>query len=186
VKVWNGLQAQYSQLGGCDQAEEDGGRMQNLPENYEGATDPARAFADLRAEIAVLRRAVEALPAARQESQQLAGLIGTARQRSAQRTRLIRATLAAFVVGLLVAPLVAGALPFGLNGRVAAFITKADHGQAGAALMHADISEDWREVANAAHLMQANQREIAACRETAARVRQDARCTITVPAIPEE
>lgn len=43
--------------------------MEDTPEEQYEATDPAQAFEDLRAEVSVMRRAVEALPAAWEDNQ---------------------------------------------------------------------------------------------------------------------
>ena len=224
--------------------------MEDMPEEHFPSADPAQAFEDLRAEVSVMRRAVEALPGAWEENQppdyspdlgrlakglavvaahldainkhpaltmtpeqhrqaialagnglmreaaqkldratqdaererqQLANLIGTARRQDEQRTWLVYAALAAFAVGLLVSPFVAGALPFGLDGRIAALIMKADRWDAGEALMQAGSLDGWQSAVNAWNLVRANQKEIAACSEAAAKTEKDQRCTITVP-----
>ncbi len=223
--------------------------MEDTPEEHFPSADPAQAFEDLRAEVSVMRRAMEALPSAWEENQppdyspdlgriakglavvagqldainkhpaltmtpeqhrqaiaqagnglvreaaqkldratqdtererqQLAGLIGTARRQDEQRTWLIYAALVAFAVGLLVAPFVAGALPFELDGRIAALIMKGDRWDAGEALMQAGSPDGWQSAVNAWNLVRANQKEIAACSEAAAKTKKDQRCTITV------
>ena len=167
--------------------------MEDTGRDDEETGDPARAFDDLRAEISVLRRAVEALPAALEDNrapdyspdlgrivqglshvgatlgviekhsalrltpeqhqaaiaragegllreavqklehaaheahrarQQLGGMIGTIREQNAQWNWVFFTGLAACVAGLLLSPVLAGALPFGLDGRVAALIMK--------------------------------------------------------------
>jgi len=224
--------------------------MEDTPEEHHEAADPVQAFEDLRAEVSVMRRAVEALPGAWEENRppdyspdlgqltkglavvaaqldainkhptltmtpeqhrqaiaqagndlmreaaqkldratqdaererrQFAGLIGTARRRGEQRTWLIYVGIAAFVLGLLVSPLVAGVLPFGLDGRVAAFIMKADRWRAGEALMQAANPDGWNGAVNAWTLVRANQKEISTCSKTATKSKRDVRCTITVP-----
>jgi len=229
--------------------------MEDAPEEHYPSADPAQAFEDLRAEVSVMRRAVEALPGAWEENQppdyspdlgriakelavvagqldaidkhpaltmtpeqhrqaiaqagnglmreasqkldratrdaererlQLAGLIGTARRQDEQRSWLIYAALAAFAVGLLASPFVAGALPFGLDGRIAALIMKADRWEAGEALMQAGNPDGWQRALNAWNLVRANQKEIAACGEAVAKSTKDQGCTITVPAVPAQ
>ena len=123
---------------------------------------------------------------AERERQQLAGLIGTARRQDEQRTWLVYAAVAAFAVGLLVSPFVAGALPFGLDGRIAALIMKADRWDAGEALMQADSPEGWQNALNAWNLVRTNQKEIAARSDAAAKTKKDERCTITVPPGPAQ
>ena len=218
--------------------------------DHHGAADPAQAFEDLRAEVSVLRRAIEALPGAWEESRppdytpslgtivqglaavenqlagiekhpalrltpeqhqqaiaqagnvlmreaaqkldraaqdaererhQLAGLIGTVRKQDAQRNWLLYAASGALVVGLLVSPFVAGALPFGGDSAVAAVIMKANRWNAGIALMQAGSPDGWRGLADASNLVRVNQEALAACREAAAKAKKEQRCTITVP-----
>ena len=222
-----------------------------MEDTHDPASDPAQAFDNLRAEVSMMRRAVEALlgvwkenrppdyspdlghiakslavvvarldaidkhPAlamtpeqhrraiaqtgsglmgeaaqklgqviqgVEHERQQLASLIGTARQRKEQRNWLLRAASGALVVGLLVSPFVAGALPFGGDSAVAAVIMNANRWNAGIALMQAGSPDGWRGLADASNLVRVNQEALAACREAAARAKQDQRCTITVPA----
>ena len=216
-----------------------------------GRSDPAQAFEDLRAEVSELRRAVEALPGAWEDSRppdytpslgtiakgmatvesrlagiekhpalrltpeqhqqavaqagntlmreaaqkldraaqdaererhQLAGLIGTVRKQDAQRNWLLYAASGALVVGLLVSPFVAGALPFGGDSAVAAVIMNANRWNAGIALMQAGSPDGWRGLADASNLVRVNQEALAACREAAAKAKKEQRCTITVPA----
>ena len=219
--------------------------------DHHGAADPAQAFEDLRAEVSVLRRAIEALPGAWEDSRppdytpslgtiaqgmatvesrlagiekhpalrltpeqhqqavvqagnmlmreaaqkldraaqdaererhQLAGLIGTVRKQDAQRNWLLYAASGALVVGLLVSPFVAGALPFGGDSAVAAVIMNANRWNAGIALMQAGSPDGWRGLADASNLVRVNQEALAACREAAAKAKKEQRCTITVPA----
>jgi hypothetical protein len=219
--------------------------------DHHGAADPAQAFEDLRAEVSVLRRAIEALPGAWEESRppdytpslgtivqglaavenqlagiekhpalrltpeqhqqaiaqagnvlmreaaqkldraaqdaererhQLAGLIGTVRKQDEQRNWLLWAASGALVVGLLVSPFLAGVLPFGGDSAVAAVIMRADRWNAGIALMQVGSPDGWRGVAEASDLVRVNQEALATCREAAARVKKEQRCTITVPA----
>jgi hypothetical protein len=84
--------------------------------------------------------------------------------------------------GLLASPFVAGALPFGGDGAVAAVIMKADRWHAGIALMQAGSPDGWRGVADASNLVRVNQEALAACREAAVKAKKEQRCTITVPA----
>ena len=219
--------------------------------DHHGAADPAQAFEDLRAEVSVLRQAVEALPGAWEDSRlpdytpslgtianglaavdgrlagiekhpalrltpeqhqqavaqagnvlmreavqkldraaqdaererhQLAGLIGTVRKQDEQRNWLLYAASGALVVGLLVSPFVAGALPFGGDSAVAAVIMNANRWNAGIALMQAGSPDGWRGLADASNLVRVNQEALAACREAAAKAKKEQRCRITVPA----
>lgn len=223
--------------------------MADRGEEDEAAADATQAFEDLRAEVAVLRQAVEELPGAWEENRppdttptlgaiakglagvagrleaieqhpalrltpdqhrqaiaqagqgvmreamqqleratqgfaherwQLASLIGSVRQQGEQRAWLVSTGFAALVAGLLLSPLAIGALPFGLDGRVAALIMGEDRWDAGAALMRAASPETWDEVAAAFQLTKANSEALDACGAAAAKARKDQRCTITV------
>jgi hypothetical protein len=116
------------------------------------------------------------------ERRQLSQLVGSARQRQEQRAWLATTGLAAVVAGLLLSPLVASALPFGLNGQVAALILREDRWHAGAALMRAASPETWSELAAATQLARANDAKLGSCRAAASKAGKDQRCTITVPA----
>lgn len=104
------------------------------------------------------------------ERQQLAGLIGTIRKQDEQRNWLIYTGFAVFIVALLLSPFLYAALPFGLNGRVAALVMNTDRWDAGEALMKADSPDGWNSAVNAWNLMRANQKEISACSEEAGRL----------------
>ena len=229
--------------------------MEDTPEEHDQANAPTQAFEDLRAEVSVMRRAVEALPGAWEENQppdyspdlgriakglavvaaqldainkhpaltmtpeqhrqaiaqagnglmreaaqkldqatrdtererqQLVNLVGTIRKQDEQRNWLIYTGLAAFVVALLLSPFLYAALPFGLNGRVAALVMNTDRWDAGEALMKADSPDGWNSAVNAWNLVRANQKEISACGEEAGKTKKDQRCTITVPASPAQ
>ena len=119
---------------------------------------------------------------AERERHQLAGLIGTVRKQDEQRNWLLYAASGALIVGFLVSPFVAGVLPFGGDSAVAALIMRADRWNAGIALMQAGSPDGWRGVADASDLVRVNQEALTTCREAAARVKKEQRCTITVPA----
>jgi hypothetical protein len=119
---------------------------------------------------------------AERERHQLTGLIGTVRKQDAQRNWLLYAASGALVVGLLVSPFVAGALPFGGDSAVAAVIMNANRWNAGIALMQAGSPDGWRGLADTSNLVRVNQEALAACREAAAKAKKEQRCTITVPA----
>ena len=85
-------------------------------------------------------------------------------------------------LGFLLAPFIARALPFGLDGRVAAFIMQADRWHAGAALMETGSPEGWRIMVGDLNLVNAYQAALALCREVAAKAKKEQRCTFVVPA----
>ena len=134
----------------------------------------------------LMREAAQKLDRAAQDAErerhQLAGLIGTVRKQDEQRNWLLYAASGALVVGLLVSPFVAGALPFGGDSAVAAVIMNANRWNAGIALMQAGSPDGWRGLADASNLVRVNQEALAACREAAEKAKKEQRCTITVPA----
>jgi hypothetical protein len=211
--------------------------------------DPAQAFEDLRAEVSVLRRAVEALPTAIRESrppdyspdlavlgkgldeigeqldtilkspalmmspeaqgQAIArsgqNLIRETAQRLDQAARTVEAERsrlaamvgqvwaqdrqfkllcwtggAAFALGLLLSPIIAGLLPFGLNARVAALVMREDRWTAGAALMRAGNAGGWAQLAADTQLVSDNRQVVDACRAAAARSGKTRECTVTL------
>lgn len=135
---------------------------------------------------AVFAEAVRRLEQARQGSEhtqaQLAAMIGVVRARDQQRRWLMAVGIAALIVGIVVTPFLSRWLPFGVNGRVAATVMGTDRWHAGAALMEAQSPEGWHNLEAAASLWQANQGALTACREAAAKIQKEQRCTILVPA----
>ncbi len=107
-------------------------------------------------------------------------LNGTMRGREQQRTWLLWAGGGALLVGLILSPVLAGLLPFGLDGRVAASIMGGNRWDAGAALMQAASPQGWQSITNATELVKANQEALQACSEAAAKARKAQPCTITV------
>lgn len=217
----------------------------------EQAGDPAQAFEDLRAEVSVLRRAIEGLPTtirehrppdysqdlailgkgldeigqsletvlaspalnltpeqqgqgiaragtalvreaaqrldraaqeAERERARLSGLIGQAWARDRQVRLLCWTGGVAFAVGLLVSPILASVLPFGLNARVAALVMHEDRWTAGGALMRAANPAGWDRVVADGRLADENRDALDACRVTAVESGKAHRCTVMVAA----
>jgi hypothetical protein len=215
------------------------------------AGDPAQAFEDLRAEVSVLRRAIEALPAAMRESRSpdysqdlavigkgldevgeqletilkspaltrtpeqqgqaianaganlireaaqrldkaaqeaererscLSGIIGQAWAQDRQFRLLCWTGGAALAVGLLLSPIVAGVLPFGLNTRVAALVMREDRWAAGSELMQAANSHGWDRFIADTRFASDNRESIDACQAAAARTGKAQRCTMLLAA----
>lgn len=211
--------------------------------------DPAQAFEDLRAEVSVLRRAIEGLPAAIRENRppdysqdlavlgkgldeigqqletvlaspalnltpeqqgqgiaragsalareaaqrldratqetereraRLSGLIGQALTQDRQFRLLCWTGGVAFAVGLLVSPILASVLPFGLNARVAALVMHEDRWTAGGALMRAANPAGWDRVVADALLVDENREALDACRAAAVESGKTQRCTLTL------
>jgi hypothetical protein len=215
------------------------------------AGDPAQAFEDLRAEVSVLRRAIEALPAAIRENRpadysadlgvlgkgldeigeqletitkspalmmtpaqqgesiakagnnlireaagklndaartiegerlQLSQIVGHAWKQDRQFKLMCWTGGAALAIGLILSPLVATILPFGLNTRVAALIMREDRWAAGADLMKAGNPARWARLSADAQLVSDNREVLDACRAAAARTGKAQRCTMPVSA----
>jgi hypothetical protein len=215
----------------------------------EHAGDPAQAFEDLRAEVSVLRRAIEALPTAMRESRspdysqdlavigkgldevgeqlesilkspaltrtpeqqgqaianaganlireaaqrldraaqeaerersRLSGIIGQAWAQDRQFRLLCWTGGAALAIGLLLSPIVAGVLPFGLNSRVAALVMREDRWAAGGALMQAANPRSWDRFIADTRFASDNRETIDACQAAAARTGKAQRCAVTL------
>jgi hypothetical protein len=215
----------------------------------EHAGDPAQAFEDLRAEVSVLRRAIEALPAAMRESRspdysrdlavigkgldavgeqlesilkssamtrtpeqqdqaianaganlireaaqrldrvaqeaeregsRLSGMIGQAWAQDRQFKLLCWIGGAAFAVGLVLSPLIAGLLPFRLNTQVAALVMRADRWTAGGELMRAANSQGCDRFVADGQFANDNREAIDACRAAAARSGKAQHCGLTL------
>lgn len=217
------------------------------------AGDPAQAFEDLRAEVSVLRRAIEALPGAMRESRppdysedlavigkgldeigeqletvlaspalnltpeqqghgianaglavvreavqklnqatqdaerersRLAGIVGQAFAQDRQFRILCWTAGVAFAVGLIVSPVIASLLPFGLNTRVAALVMRDDRWTAGGELMRSGNPQAWAHYVADRKLADDNREAIDACRTALARTGKSQRCVVTLP-LPE-
>src|SRR5579859_1038607 len=129
-----------------------------------------------------VRELDSAKAAAVAERRELAAMIGTMRGQWKQWEWLGWTGGATFILGLLISPIFARALPFGWDGHVAAFIMNADRWGAGAALMEAGSPEAWRHLKSAAALLQPNESALAACWEAAAKTKKEQRCTVVMPA----
>ena len=89
----------------------------------------------------------------------------------------------ALVLGLVLSPYLVSVLFWGSwQTGVAAIVMNADRNNAGAALMQAGNPDGWNKLVNNWNLVQANQKEIDACREEATKTKKAQRCTITVSA----
>jgi Family of unknown function (DUF6118) len=140
----------------------------------------------LRAGEGAMDSAVRKLDSATADAVQvrheLAGLVGSMRGQQKQFEQLFWTGLVAAMLGLLISPLFARLLPFGIDGRVAAFIMHADRWNAGAALMEAGSPEGWQHLKSAADLLQPNEAALTACRDAAAKMKKEQHCTVVVPA----
>jgi len=134
----------------------------------------------------VMRDAVRSLDgavrASENERRELAGLIGSMRGQRQQWKWLAWTGGAALLLGLLISPAIARVLPFGFDGRIAAFIMQADRWNAGNALMKAQDPQAWNVLMAAGKLTVDNSTALGACREAAAKTKKEQHCTLVVPA----
>jgi hypothetical protein len=123
-----------------------------------------------------------AMQAIRGHASELRALIGSVREQDRQLKWLVVTGVTALLIGLLTSPVFARSLPFGLDGRVAAFIMRTDRWDAGSDLMAAGNPEAWKGVMAAVDLSKANREALSACRDAAARTKKEQRCLISVAA----
>ena len=129
-----------------------------------------------------VRELDNAMAATVAERRELAAMIGTMRGQWKQWKWLAWTGGAAFILGLLISPAFARVLPFGWDGRVAAFIMHADRWGAGNALMKAQDPEAWRVLMAAGKLTIDNSTALGACRDAAAKTKKEQHCSVIVPA----
>ncbi len=165
-----------SQLGAHLQAIEAHPALQFTPEGYQEAmTASCRQAASQ-----TLQQLQETRSASFELQQRLAQLLGTVRSRKEQRRALAIAALTTFLVGLVLAPLLARLLPFQLDTRVAAVVMATDRWHAGARLMQAGNPESWDDLYRAASLWQSNRAVIEVCSRAAAKTHKEERCEISM------
>jgi hypothetical protein len=117
---------------------------------------------------------------AERERHQLAGMIGTLREKRDQMLWLAAVFVGTFVFTLFASPVLLGELPFGWNTNAAATVMQADRWDAGSALMQAASPLGWQNLVAASDLVRANQDAIASCQKAANNDGKDHRCTILV------
>lgn len=122
-----------------------------------------------------------AVRAAENERRELAGLIGSMRGQRKQWEWLAWTGGAALILGLIISPVIARWLPFGLDGRIAAFIMQADRWQAGVDLMQASSPEALADLNAAAQLLKSNKDALAACRDAAAKTKKESVAASSCP-----
>jgi hypothetical protein len=120
--------------------------------------------------------------AAVEERRELAAMIGTMRGQWKQWEWLAWTGIAAFFLGVLISPMFARVLPFGWDGRVAAFIMNGDRWDAGSAMMKSQSPEAWNVLMAAGKLTADNSVALGACRDAAAKAKKEQHCGIVVPA----
>jgi hypothetical protein len=132
----------------------------------------------------LIREAAQRLDRAAQEAERersrLSGIIGQAWAQDRQFKLLCWTGGAALAVGLLLSPIVAGVLPFGLNGRVAALVMREDQWTAGSDLMRRGNPQAWNRFSTDAAAMNDNREAIDACRAALVRTGKSQRCVVTL------
>jgi phosphate/sulfate permease len=108
------------------------------------------------------------------------GIIGQAWAQDRQFKLLCWTGAAAFAVGLLLSPIIAGFLPFGLNARVAALVMRQDQWTAGSDLMRGGNPRAWERFNADAATLSDNREAIDACRAALARTGKSQRCVVTL------
>jgi hypothetical protein len=213
------------------------------------AGDPAQAFEDLRAEVSVLRRAIEGLPATVRENRppdysadlgvlgkgldeigeqlekitaspalmmtpaqqgesiaragnnlvreaaqrldraaqtiedergRLANIVGQAWAQDRQFKLICWTAGIAVAVGLVLSPLMASLLPFGLNTRIAALVMRDDRWAAGEALMRAGNPAGRAQLDADTRLVSDNREAVEACRAALAKTGKAQRCVVNL------
>jgi hypothetical protein len=112
----------------------------------------------------------------------LAGHLDSASDRKIQDRYLWIVGATGGVVGILATLFLPMLLPFSAAPHVASIVMADSPWRAGMSLMAFDSPEGWDRVASADKLIEANKAEVAACRGTAAKTRNDQKCMISVPA----
>jgi len=136
-----------------------------------------------RAGAATLREAMETFrneaAAIGLERRQLGQIIGAALDQEDQRRRQLWFGGIGAIVGLIFFPLIAAFAPGGTH-LAALAIGETDRWQAGGVLMHAGSPEGWREFVSAAMLVRTNADAIRACRDAAAKVGKEQKCSVII------
>ena len=129
-----------------------------------------------------VQRLDHATRAAIAERSELAAMIGAMRGKRRQWKWLGWTAAVALMLGLILSPVLAGTLPFGWNGQVAAFVMRKDRWNAGIALMQASNPSGWEVLSSEINLSIANHAALSACREAAAKTKKEQRCSVVVSA----
>ena len=116
------------------------------------------------------------------EAKRLEATIGAARTKRRQLEVLAGVAGSALLLGVLLSPFLARLLPFGLDENVAAVVLHADRWDAGTRLMASANPDAYRTLQETAELFRTNRDALAQCREAAAKVKKEQRCTINLSA----
>jgi hypothetical protein len=152
--------------------------LKQTPDHYAGAI--------VRAGESAMQKGVNALSDATSrvsdERRYLEGLIGTIQGKREQTKDLFLVGIVCALMGFVLFPFVGMVLPFGWDGRVAAFILGESRWDAGSTLMHAHSPSGWNMLADAGRLVAANEEALSRCRQTAEKTKKPQRCSVLVPA----
>jgi hypothetical protein len=111
-------------------------------------------------------------------------MIGQAQAQDRQFRALCWVGGVALAVGLVLSPLVASVLPFGLNTRIAGLVIRQDRWNAGADLMRTANPQGWAQLTADANLISENREAVAACRAALARTGKVQRCSVALAPAP--
>lgn len=170
---------QLAQVGQHLEAVEKSPILKNGPEHY------ARALE--RSGESLVKTAAQQLENESRDLQRVAheltGHLDSAPERHVQNRYLWGIGSAGVFVGILATLFLPAILPFSAAPRVASFVMGDSPWRAGMSLMDFASTVDFRRVAAADQLIEANKAEVAACREAAAKAGKEQKCAITV-AVP--
>ncbi len=107
--------------------------------------------------------------------------MGHLRDIQTQRMWLLCIGAGTLVLGLILSPFVARALPFRLNEHVAAMTVGKDRSEAGQQLMEAGNPQSFRLAVVGYQLAALNDEEIKGCQEAARKAKKEQACSIAVP-----
>lgn len=114
----------------------------------------------------------------------LAAHVERARARHVQNWWLLGAGAGGLVLGILLTLFLPSVLPFSVAERTASTVMAQPPWQVGARLMEFANPQSWNRIAAADQLIKANEAEVTACREVAAKAKKDQKCSINVKAAP--
>jgi hypothetical protein len=158
--------------------------IEQVPALRMAPADYQRAIQDVGERVmnGPANKLTEASGAMQTQARHLEAMIGTVRTRRAQLKWLLSLGAAAFVAGLVLAPWIARALPFGWDAGVAATVMHKDRWNAGADLMKSANPEGWEAFAEDIRLANQNHVALGTCRAAAAKLKKPQACAILMPA----
>jgi hypothetical protein len=157
-------------------------QLQGHPALQLSPSDYQRAFTQCsqNAMREVIAQLTETHQASDRTQQALMSAVGAVRSQRQQARWLAIASALALNAGLLLAPLLARLLPFGLDTRIAAIVMANDRWNAGQKLMQADDAQQWDTVWRASQFWHLNQAAIAACEQARIKTHREQPCGVSL------